>query len=59
MSTCRAGENMKLERQNFLFLHSKPEEENYRGLIELVASIGEREPNDEERGYIARMLVQA
>ena len=50
---------MKLERQNFLFLHSKPEEENYRGLIELVASIGEREPNDEERGYIARMLVQA
>lgn len=30
-----------------------------RELIELVASIGEREPNDEERGFIARMLVQA
>ncbi len=30
-----------------------------RELVELMASISERDPSDEERGYIARMLVQA
>ena len=50
---------MELERQNFLFPVGELEDDKARELVELVASIGEREPNDEERGYIARMLVQA
>lgn len=45
--------------QDELFPLSLAEDTRTRELIELVASIGEREPNDEERGFIARMLVQA
>jgi len=45
--------------QNVLFPEHRFTEEKTRELIELMAAIGERDPNDEERGYIARMLVQA
>ena len=45
--------------QNFLFPYLTSCDEHRLGLVELVASINEREPNDEERGFIARMLVQA
>jgi hypothetical protein len=45
--------------QNILFPEPRFTEEKTRELIELMAAIGERDPNDEERGYIARMLVQA
>jgi len=45
--------------QEELFPLSFGDDSRSRELIELVASIGEREPNDEERGFIARMLVQA
>jgi hypothetical protein len=45
--------------QNPLFPAYSITEDRTRELIELMASIGDRDPNDEERGYIARMLVQA
>ena len=45
--------------QHSLFPAYSITEEKTRELVELLASIGERDPNDEERGYIARMLVQA
>jgi Plasmid encoded RepA protein len=45
--------------QNPLFPVYSITEDRTRELIELMASIGDRDPNDEERGYIARMLVQA
>lgn len=45
--------------QHSLFPGVSIMEDRTRELVELLASIGERDPNDEERGYIARMLVQA
>lgn len=45
--------------QHSLFPMSPIVEDRALELVELMASIGERDPSDEERGYIARMLVQA
>lgn len=42
-----------------LFAQDVSDDDKSQELIELVASIEGREPNDEERGFIARMLVQA
>jgi len=48
-----------MDEQQTLFPLNLIDDEHTRGIIELVASIGEREPNEDERGYIARMIVQA
>jgi hypothetical protein len=42
-----------------LFAGHTVTDERTHELMELMASISERDPGDEERGYIARMLVQA
>ena len=49
---------METEQESLFPAYSITEDRS-RELVELLASIGERDPNDEERGYIARMLVQA
>lgn len=45
--------------QSELFAGHGVTDDRTRELVELMASISERDPSDEERGYIARMLVQA
>jgi hypothetical protein len=47
------------EDESDLFAGHGVTSERTRELVELMASISERDPSDEERGYIARMLVQA
>jgi hypothetical protein len=47
------------EEQRDLFAGHGVTDDRTRELVELMASISERDPSDEERGYIARMLVQA
>ncbi|MBB5060995.1 hypothetical protein HDF16_005731 [Granulicella aggregans] len=47
------------EEQSDLFGGNSITDDRSRELVELMASISERDPNEEERGYIARMLVQA
>lgn len=47
------------EDQPNLFGGHSITDDRARELVELMASISERDPSDEERGYIARMLVQA
>lgn len=60
MSPSRKGNQTVSEEQNTLFsIPSLMVDERSRELVELMASISERDPSEEERGYIARMLVQA